>query len=81
MIIYTMEIDGFPLAIEAELDDSAFLKTEARAYKLCTDQGIHIYKGVNGIHYLVDKDGNVLANGLATIRTYIRYFILNETSL
>jgi len=78
MTLKITEIDGSIIYIDAIQDDSAFLKTEARAYNLCTGQGIHIYKGENGIHYLVDSNGDILAHGLAMIKTYIKYFILNE---
>ncbi len=78
MIINFVEIDGYPLAIEAEPDDEALMKLEPRAYRICIEQGIHLFKGTNGIHYLLDQDGNVLAYGLQTIRAYIRFFILHE---
>ena len=76
MKIHMTEIDGSLFEIEATLDDSTFLNIGPNAYDLCVNQGIHIYKGENGVHYLVDQDGNILASGMATIRTYIKFYIL-----
>ena len=76
MKIHMIEIDGTLFEIEATEDDSTFLNIGPNAYDLCVNQGIHIYKGVNGVHYLVDQEGNILASGMATIRTYIKFYIL-----
>ena len=69
------EIDGTYTTIYADAVDEHFTRLQPDAGEKCLARDIHLYNSGDGIYYLADKDGKILAVGMTTIRTYIKYMV------
>lgn len=76
MTLIHQEIDGTITRVNAMEADEGFLHLPAGSMEACTSQGYHLYKGDNGEYYLADGMGNIVAQTMPLISSYIRMILM-----
>jgi len=73
--ISMLEIDGSTRQIVVTEASDAFLRLPGGSLDACEREGLKLYRDDRGEMYLADRDKNVVAMNIVTIRAYITHMI------